>query len=423
MPRHRATERKGHDPVTWVCVFFMLNFFLQRISILPNLSISVSTPLVLIFVVLAVKTRVGAINGDRALLWLVAAGVGALVVIPQALLVTTVDVSVNSWLFWVVSWLPFALVLRPAGGDTFVRTLRALAYCGIAISLLSGVFVLVQLTPFGYRDFVGEIVPDALQVKGYVITYSTSWNSGVNKSNAWFALEPSFLSYTLGATTLAALVARMRVWVLTLNLVGMLTSFSGSGIAILVVGVTVLLVTGRAGSIRGQLFGGLGVLIVGYFTPLKALVYDRVLEAKDPNSSTALRTFEPYAYLLPHWISDPAGMIFGFGAGASRTIIENTGVLGLLVPNVAKVIFDYGMIAGGLLVLVMVFTCLRSPCPAIGVAFLLSTLVLQASSQPLMNIIFALATWFAPASEIVPARTGDEVEDAKTGSRLSSASM
>ena len=58
---------------------------------------------------------------------------------------------------------------------------------------------------------------------------------------------------------------------------------------------------------------------------------------------------EPYQFLWPQWMADPWGVIFGRGPGSSAWVVTNSGIDGLLVPSVAKVFFDYGLIGGVLL--------------------------------------------------------------------------
>ena len=49
--------------------------------------------------------------------------------------------------------------------------------------------------------------------------------------------------------------------------------------------------------------------------------------SRTSNSSTALRTFEPYLYLFPRWVESYPKIFFGGGAGSSRQIVEGTGIV------------------------------------------------------------------------------------------------
>lgn len=265
-----AAERRARakDPVAWVLALLLANFFLQRISILPNLNISVSTPLVLVWTFLALRRGVVEIVPHRLMVWVIGAGLSGLLVFAQLAFVDAAVISPTSWIFWIVIWLPVIVRFTDLRPETFLRTLRAVAYVGVGITGLSSLFMALQVVGVPYRDYFSLVMPDAFEVQGFVISYPIVWDSPIHKSNAWFALEPSFLSFTLGVCAVAALVARMRVWIFGVLIVGVLTTFAGSGLAIVAVSLVIVVIAGHAWHLRWHLVWGTVVAALAALTPV-----------------------------------------------------------------------------------------------------------------------------------------------------------
>ena len=80
------------------------------------------------------------------------------------------------------------------------------------------------------------------------------------------------------------------------------------------------------------------------------------------------------------------------------------GIEGLLVPSVAKVLFDYGLIGGAGLLAVMVVTYLRSPEPVFAFSIAASMFLLQSASPPLVVVALMMFAFWAPARRRVWAR-------------------
>ncbi|SNV25473.1 Uncharacterised protein [Dermatophilus congolensis] len=401
---HLAVERESKsrypsrllDPVWWIGVLFVANFFLMRLSV-PGIDISLSVPLTIVWLGLAWRCHVIVVEPRRFLLWVAAGGVAALVTFPQILFVPAPYVSVNSWLLWMVTWLPAAFMMADRSRGTFERALRAVKNIGLGLASISVLFMVVQATPIGYRDFIGESLPSNLVVSGFNTSYPLFYEANIYKSNGWFALEPSFMSFILGLCILAALLIRARIWEVMVLSVGMLVTAAGSGMFVALIGVVVMLWQRQWPLLRRYLIPGLVLAAVAAPTTIGKTILDRLSEGSSENSSTALRTFEPYLYLFPKWVSDWGIVLFGGGPGSSRYVVDASGVNGLLVPTVGKVFFDYGLIAGALLAVIIVVSYVKATEPAIGMSVLVSMLVLQPPAQPLMVPAFLLSTLWAPA--------------------------
>lgn len=400
----------SRDPAPWIVVIFAINFFLQRLSI-PGTTITVTVPLSLAWAGLAVHLRVLEINRVRLMLWLSAAALGALVVIPQLLFVASPFVSVNSWAFWMSIWLPGVTQLVDRSREQYLRCLRTVAQVGLVISGFSVLFILLQLLGVPYRDWLLDIFPPSIVVPEFATSYPVSYGSTLYKSNAWFALEPSYLSFILGACTAAAIFARVHPLKVFFLLMGVLASTAGSGMAIICVAVVGLALSRGRGALKRYVIPAVVIAVITAATPVGQAVLSRVTEASTQGSSASRRGIEPYAHLWPQWVNDPYAVLFGRGAGSSRWLIDQDPEEGLLVPIAAKMLFDYGLVAGGLLLVLIVFMYLRSGEPILAIA-LAASMLIQEAGQPLVLCTLTLITIWSPrttercAADSPPVRLG-----------------
>jgi hypothetical protein len=405
----RSAERQpaNPDPAIWVTVLFALTFLFERISV-PGISIPVTLPIAGLWLGMAFLRGLVTIDPRRFVIWCVAAAVSGAMVLPQLLLVARPFVSFNSWALWIVIWLPLVVRLRDRSRVQYLRTLRAVAHAGLGLAVLSVAFIVSQLLGVRYYDWVADVVPDNLLVHDYVISYPITYGSDIYKSNGWIALEPSFLSFLIAICLVSALVTRMSVVKVLVLLAGLLSTVAGSGMAVVMVYVVCLLLVGRIGNLRR--YGLPALAVIGGFisTIFGEAVSQRVLEFGVARSSTSLRAIEPYVQLWPHWVSDPVSVVVGQGAGSSAEIVRGLGITGLLVPSTAKVLFDYGLVGGTGLIILMVFTYVRSPEPLFALSLASSMFLLQTASQPLVICSIMLFAFWAPApsEELVEFRPG-----------------
>jgi hypothetical protein len=407
----RSAERQpaAPDPAVWITVLFVLTYLLQRIS-LPGISIPVTVPIAGLWMGLAFLRGLVTIDPRRFLIWCLAAALSGAMVLPQLILVASPYVSSNSWALWMVVWLPLVVRLRDRSRVQYLRTLRAIAHTGLGLAVLSITFLISQLLGVRYYDWLAEVVPDNLLVHGYVISYPITYGSEIYKSNGWVALEPSFLSFMIAICLVGALVTQLSVVKVLVLLAGLLSTVAGSGMAVLAGYLVCLLVVGRIGNLRRYALPAL--LVIGGFatTVFGQAVSERVLEFGASRSSTSLRAIEPYIQLWPYWIDDPVSVVIGQGPGSSAEIVRGLGIAGLLVPSTAKVLFDYGLVGGTGLILLMIYTYVRSPEPLFALSMAASMFVLQSASQPLVICSIMLFAFWAPApiDDHVDFRPGDQ---------------
>jgi hypothetical protein len=409
-PSTRAGGGWWRDPVVWVSALFLATFLLQRIAA-PGLPVSITVPLGVGWLALVALLGVVEVNRIRLLIWLSAAGLSGLLVMLQMVALVNPYVSVNSWALWMVTWLPLIVQLKQRDRATYLRFARVTAAMGVGMATLSLAFIGSQVVGIRYYDWLSTVVPHSLLVQDYAISYPIVYGSQLYKSNGWIALEPSFLSFYLGVALICALMARVRVGWAVLIAAGMLSTVAGSGLALVAVFLLVLALQGRLGSLRRYLIPGAAVFAVFSFTVLGDAVLGRLGEAGQQNSSTSLRSIQPYVYLWPRWLSDPIGIFIGYGPGSSVNMLNTLGIEGLLVPSIAKVLFDYGLVAGALLIALMVSTYLRGPSSAFAISLAASMFLIQAPAGPLvMCSVVAISLW-APATgrgDVAPLRSAEE---------------
>ncbi|MVA77263.1 hypothetical protein GC722_14705 [Auraticoccus sp. F435] len=383
----------------WIATLFAANFCLQRFS-LPGLAIPVTLPLTMLWVGAGLWAGILELNVTRLRLWLVAAAASALVAIPQVALLDFPLISVTSWGLWVVIWLPVVVQLRDRSVRAVRAALSAVADVGVALGAVAVLFTLSQVAGLPYRDYLGELVPSQYLVPLYVTSYPISYGSPIYKANGWLALEPSFLSFMLGVAAIAAIASSQRQLKLLVIALGLVCTAAGSGIALLAVFVVVSVLRGDLVRLARYLPIAAVTGVALATTAVGASVLSRIGEGRQERSSLSLRAVEPYQHLLPVWLQDPWVVLFGRGAGSSQRVVSDLSINGLLVPTPAKLLFDYGLVAGALLLALVVVAHLRSPVPALGAALVVSLLGLQGASQPLVLCSLLTVTLLAPAAPL-----------------------
>ncbi len=385
----------GKRQARWVVVAFVGTFLFQRLAV-PGLPISLTVPLLLLWAATALARGVVELDMTKTIWWLLPAGVSCLLIVAQIGLVTLPLISINSWLLWIVTWLPMVFRFTDRSPEAHQTTLRAVAWAGAWLSGLAVLFILLQVLGVAYRDLLADFLPPSLLLDGFVITYPIAWQSPIYKANAWLALEPSFLSFMLGVAAVSALASRRHPVLVVWIAVGLLCTTAGSGMAVVAVYVVAAFLRGHGRHLIRYVAVSIPLAIVAALTTLGDSVLDRLSEASDPRSSTALRMIEPYVHLLPQWLADPARMFVGGGPGSSQRVVDDLGILGLLVPTPAKMLYDYGLIGGALMLIMILLAYLRSPQPEFAFALAFSMLTLQGAAQPLVAMTLIMITLFAP---------------------------
>jgi hypothetical protein len=129
----------------------------------------------------------------------------------------------------------------------------------------------------------------------------------------------------------------------------------------------------RPGYLVALGIGLAGVLI----SPVAPLLLDRTGEIQQPASSGYSRFVAPYVRALDGLTEHPGRFVVGAGSGNSERLLS-TGFDTILWSPLPKAAFEYGIVAGGLLILFVLLCMLdRAPWRVVPGALVILTIVLE----------------------------------------------
>ena len=384
--------------IRWAGGLFAAAVVLQRLAVPGLPKVSILIPLTIGWVVWGALRGIVELDRQRWLLWLAAAATTALLVPLQVRLVDGPAVSPTALALLLVVWLPAVVRVKDRRRATYRALLRSVSATAAALAALCTLMMLSQLAGFTYRDVVASALPTALQLQGFVITYPVAYGLPLMRANGWIGLEPSIVSFYMGVGLVAGVLSGARLRRLLLLVSGMVCATAGSGLALLIGALLVML----GYPVRRNLLRYLPAAVLAALalttTPFGQAIVARATEAGDSQSSTSLRGITPYTYLWPQWVADPWGVLLGRGPGAAQNAVDDAHVLGLLVPTPAKLFFEYGLVGGVLLAAMILFAYLGGPSRSLAVTMAFSLWVLQPGTTALVVIlpVFVVSTWWAP---------------------------
>jgi hypothetical protein len=383
--------------VRWVGGLFAATVLLQRFS-LPGTPVALILPVLLVGGLWGVAAGLASFDRFRLTAWLLASGAMAAAIGAQQLVVPDARISLLSWGLFVTTWAPFTLRLTDRRRATFVATLRVVVGTTICLAVVNVVMLVSQLAGLPYRDWLADVVPSNLLLQGFVITYPLDYGSAIYRANAWIGLEPSIVSAQLGVGLVAALLVRARVATIVTLAAGLVCATSGSGFAILIVAVVVMLAMPGRQLLRPYALPSAAALALTLVTPIGQQLVARIPEALLPNSSANLRAVLPYQYLWDRWVDDVLFVVVGRGPGSSQSIVGDSGIEGLLVPTPVKIFFDYGLVAGAVLAAFIIICYLGGPSRALAVSLFVSLWTLQPGTTVAVLVapLLLLVTWWSP---------------------------
>ncbi len=383
----------------WVAGLFLLVVLTQRFA-LPD-PVPLVLPIVGAWTLAAAARGVVVVDRTRLAFWLVGAGAGALIMPVQAAVVPGAQISIMAWGLLVAVWLPFVARLVHRSTAAYLAMLRYATRIGLGLATLCLFMMASQYAGLPYRDVFADVIPVALQLDGFVITYPVAYGSGIFRANGWLGLEPSMVSAQLGLALLAAILVRARAWQIAVLLGGLASTVSGSGIVIAGIGLLVMLVFRSRALVTRYLPVAVVSVVAILLTPVGQTLLGRSTELQSTNSSASLRATEPYQLLLPLWREHLSGVLLGYGPGSSQRLVEASGVVGLLVPSPAKLFFEYGLIAGSVLAAMMLVCYWGGPSRVFSVSLLVSLWVLQPGTTTMVIVapLLIFVTLWSPRVE------------------------
>lgn len=386
--------------VRWVGGLYVGFVLLQRFAV-PGLPVALLLPFSLAGAGWGLARGLATVDYGRLAAWLTGAGATALVIPVQSYVLHRSLISVGSWALFMTVWLPFTLHLVDRRLQTYLAFLRVVVTTSAVTAAGCVLMMLTQYAGLAYRDYLADVVPSSWLLNGFVITYPISYGSPLYRANAWIGLEPSMISLQLGVGLIAALLIGTRLATNVLLLAGLVAATSGSGFAIMVVALLVVLSTSARTLLRRYLAPAAVVMVVGLGSPMGQTIFGRLGAGGSVDPSLSLRALQPYTYLWPSWVSDLSGVLFGEGPGSSQRLVEGSGLLGLLVPTPIKIFYDYGLLAGAAIAVMILLCFVGGPSRALAVALVVSLWTLQPGTTSIVVIlpVLLLVTWWSPRPE------------------------
>ncbi|MGY1749218.1 hypothetical protein [Modestobacter sp. SYSU DS0511] len=297
-------------------------------------------------------------------------------------------VSVTSLGLLLALYLLWTLRVGPGHTETLQRVARNFVLVMLVFAVVGVAQLGAQLAGlWSYTDYLGEVLPPDFVSQTYNTNIPLEYGSDVHKGNAFVFLEPSFFSQFCALGAIVAFVTRAPSWQVAVLVAGVFSAVSGTGI-ILLIGAGVLVVVRAWWLIRPVHLVTLAALAFGVLvSPVAPLLLDRVDETGRTGSSGYLRFVQPYTEVADAMVAEPMRFLVGAGAGSVERLLPSVrdGELGQAVVYtiVPKLLFEYGLLAGGAFVLFIVLALLDRgawrvvPGSVLLMIFLLSGSLLQ----------------------------------------------
>lgn len=257
--------------------------------------------------------------------------------------------SLSSLLLLLVLYAPFALTLRPAMATPALwrwfadALMTALLWIGVAgILQFYTQFVFRAPWLFDYTLYLPEVI------RGSGVYNTINQAGDVVKSNGFFLREASGYSWYMALGLVLEWTLKRRKWVMAVMALGIVVSYSGSGL--LVLAVALLFPLGWQALLRVLGCVVAGVLFVVLLGDVLNLDYtlNRTGEIHSNKSSAYCRFISPAKLVAEQIDSQPWTTFLGHGSGTTQkmsTACETT---------FGKVLFEYGLLGGlafGMLIL------------------------------------------------------------------------
>lgn len=320
--------------------------FLQKFAI-PFGRLPISVPMIILYVWLALMLLRSKLVSSP--LRLMAVGMLFAVTLLTQITIRT-PISAPSFLQFMLLYFPFIFVWR-VSGEKYLKLMDVFQNCMLA----AGLMVFVQLASQavfgpGQAPNLEDFVPKNFLLPGYNYAAPIAWGQQFVRPNGFFFLEPSFVSSFLASTLIIELLFFHRLWRVIFYAAALLGVLAATGIVMILFATPLLLARRnlRAAAVTG--FAGFIGAVAALATGALDILLARFSELGSPTSSAFQRLIAPLRYLREVFL-DPDKVLNGVGAGNSNEV-------GVSLWPVAKVMIEYGALAG------LVFMVFLSICMA-----------------------------------------------------------
>jgi hypothetical protein len=336
------------------------------------------------------------LNGQGAAAYLIVVAVTGLSYLVNASLEPSDNVSIASFLLIAVLYAPFAVSLSEDAVPPRLWRWAVEVYVGFSIVVaLAGIaqfFAQFAFRPEWLFDYT-PLIPDSVRASG-------GWNTvypfgGWIKSNGFFLREPSIFSVAMAFALVCEVSLARRKWVMALLGLGLVLSYSGSGLLCLAVAMLFPL-RGRALLVAVACCAvALGVYLF-LDDPLNlSYTFARLDEINDERSSAYCRFIYPGAAALHQMDANWWTSLLGNGPG---TMARMGGTCSDgHQTTYGKLLFEYGLAGTAAFGLLIVGALNRAGAPlrirvALGITWLLLGGNL-AASEVLLALYLLSALW------------------------------
>lgn len=276
------------------------------------------------------------------------------------------NISVNSLLLLLVIYLPWVFCVSNQFLDLVMPVLRFFVLLMVTIAIVGAAQMVAQVVlGWQYQDFLAELVSPTWLEQGYNTANEISFTNPILKANAFVFLEPSFLSQFCALALIVSLLIRAPAWQPLVLGIGMAATLSGTGILLLVLGISMLFVLVPNRIRPSYLIAGIVGLAIVFSTPAADILLDRRSETSQSGSSGSLRFVQPYTEVSKGLAEEPSRYVVGAGPGASDRLLESSAKDGqgeaVVYAIAPKLAFEYGLVGAVLFVAFLLVSILRGP--------------------------------------------------------------
>lgn len=319
-------------------------------------------------------------------------------VIGSVALLQGTNISLLSLAFLMLLHLPY--VVHVEGAERVLETLyRIFLNVAVIIALCGlGQYVLQFFVGTAYVFPLENFLPADWRVTGFNMQAPIAYGSSIYRANGIFMQEPSFFSQFLAIAVLVELLGAARLWRVVLYGIAIIVSYSGTGLVLLAVCMPVLIVVRR----RWNLVLAAAIVLLLLFLAAPYLHIEhliaRIGEFGSERSSAYERFVGGFRIFEESVGTDPARMLFGYGAGSYRDLVH-----GLNHPAAEmalfKIVVEYGLI-GTLLYFGFVLFCIFGARGSfvLRLALVVSLFLNGAYNTFMHSLALALLVW--PSSSV-----------------------
>jgi len=380
----------GADVVLLICTLFLQRFTLSFGHSLMSLDV---VPAAFLLIHQFASGRL-LIQYDR-LLWFLAAGLA----VTCSLLLNFKSTMLPSYCLLMVTYFFFTLV-RPSTADRYNAVLRAFQFFVALLSFLAIAQFVAQFAVDGRKliRFYG-IVPEFLFTDRFNTIIPLTLGSSLIKSNGLFLAEPSTLSQIVALGILIEVLQFRRPRYLVLLVLGVLMSYSGTGIVILLLFLPLACLGRRGAGLPVLLVSIVALVLFGTGTIDLSAFTSRVGEFENNESSGFERFISSFWMASEHFdTATLAVLLRGSGPGTMDGFVPHA-FYAAFGGTWFKLFYEYGLI-GSFVFLCFLASCFRgSQCPGLVQAAILVTYIFLGGlllTTPFLIIMIVLCTLSGP---------------------------